>query len=396
MASVQSERVLKIPNFEIGMDLMAHTPYLRELLNAHVTEDGSVVRRKGRRVVDAGAYHSLWGVEGQDVAYAVKNGVLVRLTLDGDNLNIRSLFNFTSVNEVSFCEFNDLIYFTCGELTGKILPNNAVQSLGAPDPVIIPTKLFVAAAPYRRTEEPISNTLYCYTYVNTATGEESGASPLSTTRQLPAAMSGYAIKEYRGANRTEVYDAKGKVCETQGLRRMPTGQIIRGFKGHLLIARGNVLYWSEPLRYGLYKPSTNYILFESNITLLEPITDSGIYVGTAQGVVFLSGGTLMDIKVSRPLSPRPFEKSGRRIKDVDLPGREDKYPEAVVWLTQYGFMYGLPDGLVVNVTYDRIRLPAFERAFTGVQIENGQRRIIASVSSDVLYDTNRIRNLGEF
>lgn len=78
-------------------------------------------------------------------------------------------------------------------------------------------------------------------------------------------------------------------CRTLGAQPFPVGTFTAYWRGRVLVAQGNVLWASRPNAPHLsdwhdFKPLAD------PITALQPV-DNGVYVGTAQDLVFLSGTT---------------------------------------------------------------------------------------------------------
>ena len=121
----------------------------------------------------------------------------------------------------------------------------------------------------------------------------------------------------------------------------------------MLVARGNSLLWSEPLRYGLYNPLTNFIQFEERVSWLAPLA-SGIYVGLRSSVRFLRGsdpGAFVQLRVAGP----SWARSGAVVKADGMdPEVSQGAAEVAVWLSARGFSVGLPSGAVLYPQADRL------------------------------------------
>ena len=90
--------------------------------------------------------------------------------------------------------------------------------------------------------------------------------------------------EYSGTNSALVLP-----CRTLGAQPFPVGTITAFWRGRVLVAQGDVLWASRPSAPHLadwrdFKP------LGATITAVQPV-DDGVYVGTAQDLVFLSGST---------------------------------------------------------------------------------------------------------
>jgi hypothetical protein len=237
--------------------------------------------------------------------------------------------------------------------------------------------------------------------------EESGASPISfielsegdglnITLPQPVATDITAIRVYRTqANSDVLYrctDAPvttsitigsgplGRQCDTLNMRQLPGGQIVRYWRGRVLVARGRNLLFSEPMRYGIWTPTENFVQFPHTIRVMEPV-EGGVFVGTQDGVVFLSGETPEAWTQRRTGGKPPVDGTGIRISASQLGGERD-YGGAYVamWLAQNGFVIGTTDGSLVEPQSKRISLPDSQvTAGVGAMVVH-ERRAIGSIN----------------
>ncbi|MGB1650245.1 MAG: hypothetical protein ACPHEP_04405 [Acidimicrobiales bacterium] len=140
----------------------------------------------------------------------------------------------------------------------------------------------------------------------------------------------------------------GRPADNMNRARMPGGSYVRYWRGRLLVARGRTLFFSDPLRYGMYDQSAGFVTFESRIDFIESV-DTGVFVGLRNnGVAFLAGDTpdqwqriKADIESAQP-GTSMLIPTGQM--SLDLTSK----PEWVaVWFTQRGFALGLPSGTVI-------------------------------------------------
>ncbi|MFN7152930.1 MAG: hypothetical protein ACK4OE_04495 [Acidovorax sp.] len=78
-------------------------------------------------------------------------------------------------------------------------------------------------------------------------------------------------------------------CRTLGARPFPVGTYTAFWRGRVLTAVGNVLWASRPFSPHL-SDWRDFKQFEGDITAVLPVLD-GVYVGTTEGLKFLSGTT---------------------------------------------------------------------------------------------------------
>lgn len=170
--------------------------------------------------------------------------------------------------------------------------------------------------------------------------------------------------------------AAGKMLDTWFLTPPPPAHLLRTFNGRLYGADGSVLWYSQAFRYGLYKPSTDYIDMGARITLIEEAADGrGLFVGTTDGTFFLAGDVLkMQLQSVSELSP--IEGTGTAI-DTKVFGMKE-LPEffAPVWFTSKGWVVGLNDGTVKNLNHDRLAVSNLERGSALVRKSNGSTHLM--------------------
>jgi hypothetical protein len=164
---------------------------------------------------------------------------------------------------------------------------------------------------------------------------------------------------------------------TAGLHPPPLGQIVRGYRGRVLVAKDSALYWSQPLAYHQFKLATDVQLFADRVVLLEP-TEGGFYVATSRTTWWVSGDD------PEAWTPREidnhyvFEGAALRVPSHLIAGLESG-TEIPVWATDHGLVAGLPGGQIKHLTYDSVAMDRFSSARFGLREENGLRQIITSL-----------------
>ena len=137
----------------------------------------------------------------------------------------------------------------------------------------------------------------------------------------------------------------GRQADTQYKSRMIGGAYARYWRGRLLVARGRTLYFSEPLRYGLYDRSSGHVTFEARIDFIEPVA-GGIFVALkGLGVRFLAGDTpgKWEQRVATPVPAQPG--TSMTVPAIQMKIEMQNPPDWVaVWFSTNGFVVGLPTG----------------------------------------------------
>lgn len=193
----------------------------------------------------------------------------------------------------------------------------------------------------------------------------------------------YAVGDYAtGVSNTVIgQKATGRALETAFMRVLPPCQTLRYWNGRLLGASGNLLVWSEALRYGLMR-SDNYLKFGAEITLLEPVghgdeQNSGIYIADQRYTYWCAGGTPSNwrkvIRYDHPAVPG----TSIIVKGRDV-GLENNEPVAF-WLAKNGvFMAGEAGGTVHALTEGRLAAPYGTVGASVFREYEGLRQIVTS------------------
>lgn len=376
-------------NRRSNVDLQVDT--LRNGVNVDILPSGKVRRRRGiaQVIADSGA-HSLFATKTR-LLWATANALKSATA----NFAKATLLTDTRLSmPLSFVELNGESYFTNELVNGK------VNSLGAYEPwgVSAPASAPACASMDSATAKDRAHHVTC-TFVM-STGEESGAplavtvmcgdspiirltaipqssdSRVSYTRIYVSDVDGEVMYAHADVPAGVVaYDVNGpfgigQQLKTQFMNKPPTGQLIEQFNGRLYIASGNLVYFTEPLRYGLVHTVNGYFMFPERVTLLKSVTD-GMYV-SSEATYFLPNG-MKDAKLEPMLPYRAIEGAA-----CNLPDSHD-----VMWLSERGFVLGGSGGKTDNLTEDRIAIDTATRACMEVVEQNGVRRAIAVMPQSV-------------
>jgi hypothetical protein len=226
-----------------------------------------------------------------------------------------------------------------GEESGCELPTVAVlTALGGIQLTNMPAPLSAQA-------------LFVRVYMSTVDG-----SILYRQVDLPAGTTEYTIT---------AATSDGAVLRTELLNPVPPGTSIAHCKGRMYSALGNVLYYSEPLWYGLCSLNTNFQMFPAPITLLVAVPD-GLFV-CADKTYFYAGADSQD-----PL--RVVAPYGAVANSASLiPNSTD-----VMWLSTRGLVRAATDGSLKALTEGAI---AMQFAGDGASIYREQNGIKQYVST---------------
>lgn len=369
--------------------------FAREARNVDILDGGRIVsRRTPVPLVALANAHSLFPVGARALCASDETLYLI----DPATRTATPLAGLTPGLRVSYAALDDEV---------EVWWSNTIETGYVRDGVNQPWGLPVLPSPVA-TAEP-GGGLFAGRYqvavsLKAASGEEGGLSRV-TTVTVPAAgrivlpaLPGVAdarVTHYRiyrtQANGDELYwvadapvggsvsvtlttpDAGRKPCETRFLAPPPAGRFLAHYNGRIYWAEGRVLWWTEPMRYGLYRPSGvgANLEFDSEIvwTAAAPF---GMYLGLRDRVVALIGEprTANLVTVS-PVPPVP--ESG-----VVIDGALFGFPGAAVcWLTARGFAVAAADGSVKLLNDGVISLADLARACVVATQREGCSQLLA-------------------
>lgn len=349
--------------------------------------------------------HSLWA--GDLTACYVAAGDLNQI---GPNLTPSLLRAGVGEQEMFYAELGGVTFFSNGAVAGTVV-NGVAAPWGLPVPSMnAPTALAfggMAAGTY----------MVSCTY-HDASGQESGAAPARLVDvlagggiSLPLTASTLTTRVYvSGANDENLYWAQdvapggtaaflgahtpGKMLTTMHMEAPSGWTHLEGYKGRVYGVAGNALVATQALNYGLTRPSTDFILFQSAPVMVKAV-NNGIYVGTQTEVVFLNGDDLKTFRFDPADSMPPIPGSGMFIDGALF----DASPASVVWLTRRGWVLGSDSGQVKRLTESQMALPDYDRAAGLYREHDGMRQVLTFVkgggeaagASDS-YSTEIVRN----
>lgn len=136
---------------------------------------------------------------------------------------------------------------------------------------------------------------------------------------------------------------------------MPTGSILRYWKGRLITANRNVLSFSEALAYHIHDERHGFIKLPQRITFVEPV-EGGLWVGQVDHVLFLDGSDPKEFQLIRKSAQPPIPNSSTKISSNDIAGdlSQGSSP-SVLWLAANGYVIGTTNGQCYEVQAGAIK-----------------------------------------
>lgn len=299
--------------------------------------------------------------------------------------------------EVSYTDVLGTVYWTNGVQSGRVLANGtaALTSVSTPSgpTVTATTGGNLYAGDYQ----------VCLTQIDEY-GEESG-STLASVVTVPAngvitvsdmidtGASGFYRIYATPANGDDFFrhaeipigttsfslatTVRGPRLETQFLEPLPPGQIIRYYRGRLYVAYGSVVWFSEPLRYGLWSPIKGYLPeFAERITVMEPVHD-GIYI-VADKAYFMRGTDPNQFVPEVAHAHRADEGSGTQVP-AKMFGSNEAIGNLAYWFGDNGPCVGYPGGVVNPPAEDKVAFDEYQRGASLFREEEGIRTVTTSL-----------------
>lgn len=172
-----------------------------------------------------------------------------------------------------------------------------------------------------------------------------------------------------GTTSTTLYvpPEQGGRCTTLYMAPTPAGQIVRQHQGKLLVARGAVVFTSQPYAYGIYDPAEDFMQFPAEVTLLEPV-GAGLFI-VADKTYFLPNEPGAAIAEVLPYgAPR-----GAAVQRGEGGG--------IYWMGDRGLVQATEDGQAKNVNDGVLTLPKPHSAALLVREQDGMEQIVAATQA---------------
>lgn len=373
---------------------------LSQAVNVDLDKDGAVRRREGFTEVYSGTdVHSLWA--GGEYLLCVEGTQLKRLTVNVDGtLSATAIGSgFMPGRPLAYEHMNGDVYLSNGLVTG-LVTGGALIPWGVQTPSRQPALSADSIGGLDAGAYQVA-----VTFVSSR-GEESGSPAPQvieipqgggislTLLPIPTEANVTTIRIYvsppnedvlyladevpAGTTSALVYRwDTGMPLETLLLDKMPPGIAISRLGGRLYTALGNVLYWSEPLRYGLYQPARNWMPFPGgDIAAIGAVEGGGLYV-VGDKTWFLSGTDPAAFVQAEVLGYGGPKQQMLRVPREAFTGIDIAVADVPVWLSARGFHAGLPGG-VVNLTERQAVVDSYQRIAALYRERNGRRQVVAT------------------
>lgn len=373
---------------------------LRNAENVDVDKTGLLRRRDGYTLLTAGYAHSAFSEEDWPFGLAVVNGQLTKLTDVGGSIVQASLRAMAETAPVSYAVMNDRIYYSNGLVTGSLDASGVEIGWGIEEPGGQPLVTTSGSGGFTAGKYQVA-----IVFVSPS-GEESGAEEtveiqvpenagimLSTIPQ-PVGV-GYRVRIYCSPPNGDVLyematipagvltyfltnSPPGRVIETLLYSRVPPCTHVRAFKGRLWFVIDDTVFYTDALRYGLYRLHLNYYRFPDRINMFEVVED-GFYVGTAKHTHFLKGTDPAKMVSTVVELHGAVAGTGLQVRGADFGDKVPQGPVVVWWTNKGSLVRGEPGGNVVPLTEGRLSLPQYAAGATMFRELRGMKHLVSTL-----------------
>lgn len=399
---------ITLPKITRGLDVLSEEHSLppgavRRADDVVLDRRGGFRRRRGYELAVASpGIHSLWS-EPDGLTLAANGSTLYSITEEGGAFALSSLFSgLTPDVPVGYGAENGEVWFTQPGLMGKVLPSTAVRKPGIADiSTVVPGLTPFAAGGLTAGRYGVA-----YSLVNDL-GEQSG---MSDTAYVDVTSGGiilagvvwnfgyvdfvrvyathpdgpelYQIAEVAPADILFLTQfSYGEPARNQYLGPLSGGRYLAHYNGRTYVATGSTLEYSEPFNPGLRDLRGASIGFAEDITGLAAV-DGGLFVGQGTKVLFLAGDGPKTFK-QKEASPHGMIGGGpaQAASSMFDPKLAPSGEVCGVWLSDVGFVLGLPNGQAVPLQADRVKAQITGEAGTVVTTRRGIKQVISVVES---------------
>lgn len=222
----------------------------------------------------------------------------------------------------------------------------------------------------------------------TVTVAENNSSLLLT--DIPTPTDGSTVQVYCSAVNGEVLYRVGKVVpgapsfritsasnnlgmqlRTQFCDKPPAGNVLEYHNGRIYIGDGNVVWFTDPLRYGSIRMSTNFMMFPDEVTVIKAVAD-GMFI-CADKTYWLSG---MDTSEFQQVEVLPY--GAVYGTGISLPESDN-----VAWFSEDGLIIAGLEAQVTTVQDDRSAVSRFQNGAMQFRKVKGIRQFVATLGTGV-------------
>ncbi len=358
--------------------------------------------RQGFTQVAENAAHSIWS-DG-DICLFVQSSVLKRLMSDETVVTLQSL---QTNNRMSYDSVNGVVFCTNGVDSLKIQGGRAYnwgvrmpkgQPVATASAGNLPPGRYLYAMTYVRADGFESGTPLAGQIDLTTTGGIEFSSIESSTYDAGCGIILYLSSPngevlYRAAiladgvtsyaYREDATDLTVPLLNSLAFAA-PTGSLVRIYKGIAYVASGNVVYYSDPYQFELFRMRTNFLQFDGPVTMMAAVED-GMFIGTDDNTYFVAGDRPDQMK-QQAVFPYGVVPGTAVTLPVSLVAKDETAEEtgspsgpAVMWFSARGVCVGFSGGAVRNLTETNYSMPDGQQGAAVIRQVRGYTQYLASV-----------------
>jgi len=136
----------------------------------------------------------------------------------------------------------------------------------------------------------------------------------------------------------------------------PIGHLIELYNGVMLVAKEDVLWYSEPFAYSWFDLARNYMQFSDRLVMVKAVPD-GVFVSTEQETFSCLGKTVKEFQL-RKVADYPAIEGTVATVNASRIGEGNIAGLAAMWASKEGICFGGPDGYFRNFTERKLTYPA--------------------------------------
>ena len=357
--------------------------YVAQAVNVDFADSGEIRKRNGTTKIYNGVRCHSFFKYNDSVAYFVENGDLKSLDLIAKTA--ATLKTGVGHNAMSYTVSAGKCYFSNGDMVGSIV-NGVFRAWGVKRPDRNPD---LSAVPLGGLFAGVY--AVCLTYLSS--GEESGAIAASFVNVAHGggiALSNFPLPPPE-IDKIAVYvtSNNGKNLYLYGEFTASTQSLTIGYHisdiplmtqfcfpplsfsvvgshfGRVFGAVGNVVYYSEPQRHGLFK-ANNYMVFTGNVKIIIAVKSALFIVADKTYRIDNLNGDGYPVLTEI----FPFGAVGAAVKDP--------VQESAVWMSDKGYVVATDENGVSLLNYDHIAVDKYTKGAVTVLEHDGIKQVIGS------------------
>ncbi len=170
------------------------------------------------------------------------------------------------------------------------------------------------------------------------------------------------------------------------LGKPPNATTLAYYRSRLLLGAGNILWATVPWTYNYVDKTAGFKQFEGRITMIGSVGD-GVYVGTDEGLHFLSGEDYPRWKKDKVMDSAVIPGSmvyipGELGNPPQVPqGADTPLEVSIAFMTTNGFCVASDSGKTVNITENKFWFPQATSAVSMYRRADGMNQVITTLES---------------